>query len=396
MNQVPAVLKPEQFEKICRAVVADPDRMWRLISDIPPASEPVEDYITDVGERCGLLRELRLVLASKEDQDEDEAFPINTTIFAIFMVAPLAGLRAWVELVRTSPHGWLLAHGVSNRAPIAMRDYLPRKRKADTPLSAPPAAATSVADERDDPSACAFSGYSDPVAASIFPPATARTKKFRAISEVVRCFWGAERAETWSDLAYELQSPANSIAMNRQLRLWFGSGARFALKPLRQRLTDDGYPVLDVQWHWLRRAVLRPRALVHRGGDGGDDDDDVTLLLTQAGLAHDCQSWGTEEVCLAYRPSGVPISTGQVYTLRGDRSILPNFDLMRMHWDLLRVADISGVANIEDDCYELDDEECYYDPVVVARQETVLDERDGRCSRRRPRWIAAMLERICL
>lgn len=153
------------------------------------------------------------------------------------------------------------------------------------------------------------------------------------------------------------QLAKNGISMSHQIHFWFDN-ARFALKPLRQ--TQDG---IVVQWHWLKRAILKPAVRIKPGQD----------ILLQAGLTD--QNWGE---CLAHRRSGVPIRTGQTFILRADNpEDLPSWDLLDMQWNLLRVAAISGAADVPDEYYDLDDEELSQDEVVTARQNAILAERDG-------------------
>lgn len=153
------------------------------------------------------------------------------------------------------------------------------------------------------------------------------------------------------------QSAKNGISMSHQIRFWLDNG-RFALKPLRR--TEDG---IVVQWHWLKRAILKPMVWIKPGQD----------ILLQAGLTD--QNWG--ESLLTHRRSGVPIRTGQTFTIRAENpEDLPSWDLLDMHWNMLRVAAISGAADVADDYYDQDIETGGEDEVVTARQEAVLAQRD--------------------
>ncbi|SPO02644.1 uncharacterized protein DNG_05317 [Cephalotrichum gorgonifer] len=122
--------------------------------------------------------------------------------------------------------------------------------------------------------------------------------------------------------------------MNHQLRFWLES-AKFALKPLRQTNNE-----IVVQWHWLRKSTLTPRANIAQAQD----------ILVDAGVAG--QNWGEN---LAYRPSGVPIKTGQTFVIRAeDPDTLPSFELLELQWNLLRVAAICGAGEATDEDYESD------------------------------------------
>ena len=146
--------------------------------------------------------------------------------------------------------------------------------------------------------------------------------------------------------------------MSYQIYFWFDN-AKFALKPLRQ--SQDG---IVVQWYWLKGAVLKPRVHIRPDQD----------ILLQAGLTD--QNWGER---LAHRKSGVPIWTGQTFILRAENpEDLPSWDLLQMQWDLLRVAAICGAADVTDDYYDLDDEDCAEDKVVTARQNAIFAEHGAR------------------
>lgn len=110
-----------------------------------------------------------------------------------------------------------------------------------------------------------------------------------------------------------------------------------ALKPLRK--IDNG---VVVQWHWLKQTTLKPKTLI------ADDDD----FLGRAGLVD--QAWGEQ---LAHRRSGMVLKTGQTFTIMADNpDDVPSFELLEMHWDLLRIAAISGAAGLVAEDY-LDDDE---------------------------------------
>jgi len=146
--------------------------------------------------------------------------------------------------------------------------------------------------------------------------------------------------------------------MNHQIHHWFDN-ARFALKPLRR--PDDNSIV--VQWHWLKVTAFRPKDRTSRF-------DSTASILESAGLTD--KSWGA---CLAHRESGVPIRTGQVFTIRAeDAADLPSWDLLELSWNLLRVAAICGAANADDaywDAPDDDDEPWPEHAVLAAMQENL-------------------------
>lgn len=152
------------------------------------------------------------------------------------------------------------------------------------------------------------------------------------------------------------QSAKNGISMNHQIHFWFDN-ARFALKPLRE-IPGEG---IIVQWHWLKRSILKPLVYILPSQDSRE-----TLL--HAGVTD--ESWGDN---LAHRPSGVAIRTGQIFLLRARaHEEMPSWDLLEMQWDLLRVAAICGAADVTDDYYDFEDpDEHGFDEAVAAKQRSI-------------------------
>lgn len=199
-----------------------------------------------------------------------------------------------------------------------------------------------------------FSGVSDPQAAHIFPFATSKSRKWANLNTILLAFWGSDKSMMWRR-AFEdagiTQSAKNGILMNHQLHFWFDN-ARFALKPLRE-IPGEG---IIVQWHWLKRSILKPLVYILPSQDSRE-----TLL--HAGVTDG--SWGDN---LAHRPSGVAIRTGQTFLLRAHEE-MPSWDLLEMQWDLLRVAAICGAADVTDDYYDYEDpDEHGFDEAVAAKQ----------------------------
>ncbi|KAH6608934.1 hypothetical protein Trco_002280 [Trichoderma cornu-damae] len=125
----------------------------------------------------------------------------------------------------------------------------------------------------------------------------------------------------------------NLISLNRQLHWWFANG-RMALKPLRK--TDNGAVV--VQFHWLKRSGLPGSPQLF-----SNDEVDIDALFEAAGL-EDNTAWG-ETLC--GRNGGFLIETGQTFTLQArDPSHTPNFELLQLSWELLRIVAISGIVEL--------------------------------------------------
>ncbi|OPB43955.1 hypothetical protein A0O28_0022730 [Trichoderma guizhouense] len=118
-----------------------------------------------------------------------------------------------------------------------------------------------------------------------------------------------------------MESPQNLISMNGQLHTWFDD-CKMALKPIGE--TENG---VVVQFHWLREGNYKPNSV---GADFG-------TFTTQSG-----------------------INQGQTFTLESDNPAhRPNFQLLKISWDLRRVAAICGAAVGEP--WEESDDEKYMD-----------------------------------
>lgn len=131
-----------------------------------------------------------------------------------------------------------------------------------------------------------------------------------------------------------------------------------ALKPLRK--PDDKSIV--VQFHWLKTSHQKPESDVHRAN--------FAQILSATGLSGD--KWGN---MLAHRASGLLLQTGQVFTLTAnDPAHVPNFDLLRLSWDLLRVISICGAAEEEDID---DDDDVDDDGFSIEASEGMYEEDSG-------------------
>ena len=80
-----------------RAVAADRETVLRFLRDIPPPAEPVDDYITDLDERCALFGEIQQL-----HQDLGHHMP-NAATLGLFMVAPISEIREHLTSVRNTP-----------------------------------------------------------------------------------------------------------------------------------------------------------------------------------------------------------------------------------------------------------------------------------------------------
>ncbi|KAL7933228.1 hypothetical protein V8C35DRAFT_305244 [Trichoderma chlorosporum] len=212
-----------------------------------------------------------------------------------------------------------------------------------------------------DGQACVITGTSHPEAAHIFPFAGSKGDRTFNILSTLRMFWDDKTVSRVSTLIQDrniTESPSNLISLNRQVHYWFDKGF-MALKPLRKH--NDG--TVDVQLHWLKGSLLRPKQPLSK-------TDDIQTWIISAGIANQC--WGD---VTANRKSGLPLETGQTFNLGpGTRptAAAPDFDLLKLSWDLLRVAAISGAAEFvellivdsddddENDCFEIQTQEEIY------------------------------------
>lgn len=77
-----------------------PDAFASILDDILPEEQPVQDYITDVNERCDIFRAWQRI----ESQTDSLGPRLNATALAIALVAPLRELRAVTSLL-LNPNG---------------------------------------------------------------------------------------------------------------------------------------------------------------------------------------------------------------------------------------------------------------------------------------------------
>ncbi|KAL7899457.1 hypothetical protein HDV63DRAFT_403496 [Trichoderma sp. SZMC 28014] len=184
---------------------------------------------------------------------------------------------------------------------------------------------------------CVITYSKDPEAAHILSVGTSKHLYFQNFISLIHTFFNPNQANSWSSIIQNttiLNSPQNLISLNHQLHWWFDHG-KMALKPLRK--LDDGSIV--VQFHWLKTPGLKLATRLPM------DNLDMDRWMHSANL-EDNSSWGDMRI---HRWSGIPIETGQTFILRAtDPSLIPNFELLQLSWDLLRMIAICGAAEPED------------------------------------------------
>ncbi|KAM0434568.1 hypothetical protein ACHAPT_003664 [Fusarium lateritium] len=341
-----------------------------ILKDVPETTEHprVDDYITGFAERQQIFQQWRTL------QKDYHLSPFTPAAVGIMMIAPLEILRDPTRALQEIPLADNLGKFdvLCSHSTGAIRTYLPggsskaktaysvRASDPSTPMQQDSVASDGVASastpgqnqpnstsERDrnaalqckarDGQVCILSGTTDPVAAHIFPHASCGDEKTTLRYSVLRMFWGQEKADLWRAKFIDsdfVESHQNMIAMNHQLHFWFDR-ARFAFKPLPSENPNER----RLQFHWLKRSGFRTFNSTLQNGD----------FIARAGLdAANVTTWGDE--LLAHRKSGLPIKTGQVFTVHAQNADdLPDWDMLQLQWDLHRVAAIAGAGEDEDD-----------------------------------------------
>lgn len=193
----------------------------------------------------------------------------------------------------------------------------------------------------------------DPEGAHIVPIGALKNASFRTIKDMISVFWEPDQAKVWKDLLDQtniLESAQNLISLNHQLHWWFDKG-RIAIKPLR-KLDDKS---IIVQFHYLKSHNQRSPTIMQSGT--------MDAWLSKMRLENN-SAWGNE--ITIHRQSGIPLETGQTFVIKADNpNHLPNFELLKLSWDMLRIIAISGAAEPQD----LSNDDCSGDGDVDLRIE---------------------------
>ena len=154
--------------------------------------------------------------------------------------------------------------------------------------------------------------------------------------------FGGNMAKTWREACNDKavsETAQNILCMDPYLHALWGR-AQFGLEPLAQRNDADGGAEIDIRFHWLRRGTKLPSDLV-------DDADDATVAAVGG---HPGGPDDPEVEPLDHRPSGVPLQTGHVFTIRAAKAEdLPSLSLLEVQWHLMRLAAMCGAADVDDD-----------------------------------------------
>lgn len=119
MADLSTQLEPGFRLRLEKALLTDQATLRRLVDDLPPATEPVLDYITDLDERCFLFEEWQQLAL------RNGFFPLNATALAVAMVAPISEIRNFLQRIRQTQQEFelrsLLLHGVNRDLPELLR-----------------------------------------------------------------------------------------------------------------------------------------------------------------------------------------------------------------------------------------------------------------------------------
>ncbi|KAL7923248.1 hypothetical protein ACQKWADRAFT_290374 [Trichoderma austrokoningii] len=318
-------------------------KVQKISEDVPPGSEPVLEYIEDLEQRQRIFEKFHRFQIEYSCSDK-----LNMAAFGVIMVAPIHYLEEYLDRIRICARtgdqdavaAWFASFLYRCQGILA---YANRGGQPSCLSSAHSSAqympASTLGNSRNelvsqlcklrDHNECILTGTSHPEAAHIFPYGTLKHAYFTMFEGLIKTFWG-EQAKVWMDLIKDAsitESARNLLSLNHRIHWWFDNG-NLALKPLRQ--LADGSVI--VQLHWLKRHQIKSTAT----WEGTIDE-----LMQRAGL-EDNSAWGE---MLAYKKDGLPLKTGQIFTLKADKpELVPSFELLKLSWDMLRIIAISGAA----------------------------------------------------
>ncbi|KAL7933260.1 hypothetical protein V8C35DRAFT_305353 [Trichoderma chlorosporum] len=374
-DQIQQLLKIHKSRSLAPLLTLTKREPWYIMSLVNDgmSEEAVLDYVTDLDVRHLLFE--RLIRITRQSNLK---LKINMTVFAVFMVAPIDGLKSALKTLEENiaeDRQAEIEQFISQCEEICVASVKSFSNKGGRPpgssvdlespgsqtpdlMGSPNISRADIAarlcKERDY-KRCMLTGMPDPVAAYIFPFAGSKGSKIHIhnLFSTLRTFWGDDTATKISALVHDrniTESPQNLLSLNHQLHWWFDNG-RMALKPLGTN--KDGS--VQVQLHWLRTSTLKPTQIF-------DDLTTIRQVINSSDIG-DNKYWGRIE---AHRPSGLPLKTGQTFKLRADDSNeVPNIELLQLSWDLLRVVAICGAAELfdwwdieihegDDGCYEFE------------------------------------------
>ena len=112
MEQALAKLGAEGFDRILTAAMANPNAMLHFAGDIPPPTEQVQDYVTEINTRYALFEEFRAACQYNQP---------NATTLALCMVAPVSEIRSLLQTIHDMPLGVFATCGLLGCTPDGIR-----------------------------------------------------------------------------------------------------------------------------------------------------------------------------------------------------------------------------------------------------------------------------------
>ncbi|KAK1965204.1 hypothetical protein LY78DRAFT_747875 [Colletotrichum sublineola] len=198
---------------------------------------------------------------------------------------------------------------------------------------------------------CVITDTANPEACHIFPFASLKQQSQRTLGpdlELMTSLWGNDRVDTLAEKltmmgthdTTAVDTMRNMICLSPQLHDWWTRGY-FALEPIKSSAKmehshtlplaqEDRHPTLTPQVNFSQDPVAKLQSLKGEGG----------------GLVKTFNA-----------TTGRLVESGQIFTIAaGSSDDIPDFDILLLQWDLLRMWSLAGGADPA--IYPLDD---YYD-----------------------------------
>ncbi|KAK1992808.1 hypothetical protein LX36DRAFT_644161 [Colletotrichum falcatum] len=183
---------------------------------------------------------------------------------------------------------------------------------------------------------CVITDTANPEACHIFPFAPLKQKNQRELDLIISGGHDTPAVDTM----------CNMICLSPQLHDWWTRGY-FALEPISvsSEPTSGGTPKwsIDIRFHWLRKTDV-PTLTSH-----------VDFSQDPVAKLQDLKGEGGGLVKIFNATTGRLVENGQIFTITADsRDEIPDFDILLLQWDLLRMWRLAGGA--DPTIYPLDDD----------------------------------------
>ncbi|KAI4149166.1 MAG: hypothetical protein LQ340_004762 [Diploschistes diacapsis] len=350
-----------------------------------PHREPAVSYITEAEARIALATEFRTLIEQKRRGDG-----LFTTIFwAILFVAPLERLRQLYDSFKVDKGSgqMMLMMGMSRitigllkhflNKPMSDSDYglyeeppVPKKRKtvtSDTASSASTSTSKEMskgkkpeqvpdqpatyrsAKEADkarlrDNSQCIVTGSAIVDTCHIWPFASKNVKwtKRQTLLDALGAVYASEQLQQWvqklSPEGEVIDRASNMLTLNPILhRLW--GKALIGFEPL-ERIPNG----ITMRFWWLQRTGMRL------------SDRNIDITADPATLFHQSNEPG--HISMVDFGTCRPICSGDVITVTAQEPAdVPDFEILQLQWDLLRMTALTGAAEDAEDDEDDDDDD---------------------------------------